>query len=71
MPQQFGGVYRVAITPADVGARITLRRTLPEGVGDVVGELLSWTAGTLTIRTRRRGDVEVAESTLLAARRIP
>ena len=67
MPGQFGGVYRIAVTPADVGARVTLRRTMPDGVGDVVGELLSWSDGVLAVRTRK-GDVTVDESTLLAAR---
>lgn len=69
MPGQFGGVYRVAVTPADIGARVTLRRSLPDGVGDVVGELVAWSDGVLTVRTRK-GDVAVAEDTLLAARRI-
>jgi hypothetical protein len=64
-------VYRVAVTPSDVGSRVTLRRAVPEGVSDVVGELLSWSDGVLSVR-RRDGSVEtVPESSLVAARVVP
>lgn len=66
-----GGVYRVSVTPADVGSRVTLRRAVPGGVGDVVGELLSWSDGVLAVR-RRDGDVvTVPEADLVAARVVP
>ena len=64
-------MYRVAVTPADVGSRVTLRRALPDGVGDVVGELLSWSGGELSVRRRDGSVVVVAESTLVAARVVP
>lgn len=64
-------MYRVAVTPADVGARVTVRRALPDGVGDVVGELLSWADGVLTLRRRDGSIVEVAEASVLAARVVP
>jgi hypothetical protein len=64
-------VYRVAVTPADVGARVTLRRAVPDGVGDVVGELLSWSAGVLSVRRRDGSVVTVEESSLVAARVVP
>jgi hypothetical protein len=64
-------VYRVTVTPADVGSRVTLRRALPDGVGDVVGELLSWSAGELSVRRRDGSVVVVPESALLAARVVP
>jgi hypothetical protein len=69
-----GGVYRVAVTPADVGSRVSVRRVLRdgrEGVGDVVGSLESWASGVLAIRRRDGSVVSVAESDLLAARVVP
>jgi hypothetical protein len=66
-----GGVYRVAVTPGDVGARVTLRHAVADGVSDVVGELLSWTSGVLSVRRRDGSVVEVAESSLVAARVVP
>jgi hypothetical protein len=70
-PIPAGGVYRIAVTPADVGARVTLRRAVPDGVGDVVGELLSWASGVLAVRRRDGTVVEVPESALVAARVVP
>jgi hypothetical protein len=64
-------VYRITVTPADVGSRVSLRRALPDGVGDVVGELLSWASGELSVRRRNGSVVVVPESTLLAARVVP
>ena len=63
--------YATTATPADVGARVVLRRRLPEGgLGDVLGYLLRWSDGLLLVRTRG-GDVEVAEADLVAAKRVP
>jgi hypothetical protein len=59
------------VTPADVGSRVTVRRALPDGVGDVVGELVSWAGGVLTIRRRDETLVEVAESAVVASRVVP
>lgn len=61
-------MYRVAATPADVGSRVTLRRAVPGGVSDVVGELLSWSDGVLEVRRRDGSVVAVAEIDLVAAR---
>jgi hypothetical protein len=61
----------VAVTPADVGSRVTLRRAVPDGVGDVVGELLSWSAGVLSVRRRDGSVVSVDEASLVAARVVP
>ncbi len=61
----------MAVTPADVGSRVTLRRAVPDGVGDVVGELLSWSAGVLSVRRRDGSVVTVEESSLVAARVVP
>jgi hypothetical protein len=67
-------VYRVTISPADVGARVMVRRRLSdgrEGFGDVVGDLLSWSDDVLTIRTPRSGDVTVDAATVVAGKRVP
>jgi hypothetical protein len=61
----------VAVTPADVGSRVTLRRAVADGVSDVVGELLSWSSGVLSVRRRDGSVVEVPESALVAARVVP
>ena len=67
-------MYRIAVTPGDVGARVSVRRVLTdgrEGLGDVVGELLSWTGGVLAVR-RRDGSVEqIPERTLVSAKIVP
>lgn len=61
----------MAVTPADVGSRVTLRRAVPGGVGDVVGELLSWVDDVLSVR-RRDGSVEsVPLASVVAARVVP
>jgi N-acetylglutamate synthase len=65
--------YRVTISPADVGKRITVRartRALPgqPSATDTVGTLRSWRDGILRIE-RRDGSVrEIPEADLLAAR---
>jgi hypothetical protein len=68
---RFGGRLVVAITPSDVGKRVTTRRRTDEGFRDAVGELVSWRDGVLVVR-RRDGDlVEIAEACLAAARVVP
>ena len=61
----------MAVTPSDVGSRVTLRRAVPGGVGDVVGDLLSWSDGVLSVRRRDGSVVAVAEADLVAARVVP
>ncbi|GAA2725857.1 MULTISPECIES: GNAT family N-acetyltransferase [Streptomyces] len=71
-----GGGPAVRISATDVGKRVSIRRlnepgSSPERFTDTVGVLTSWTAGVLRI-TRRSGEVvEVAESTLVAAKVVP
>jgi len=58
--------------PADVGARVVLRRRLPEGaLGDVLGHVEQWSDGVVRVRTRTGTTVEVAEADLVAAKRVP
>jgi hypothetical protein len=66
-------IYRVTISPADVGARVMVRRRLGDdqaGFGDVLGDLLSWAGDVLTIRTRT-GDVVVDAAAVVAGKRVP
>ncbi|GII93107.1 hypothetical protein [Sinosporangium siamense] len=68
MTPRFGARLAVAITPSDVGKRVTVRRADQGGFRDVVGTLISWTDGTLTI-VRRDGTVaEISEKSLVAAK---
>jgi hypothetical protein len=56
----------------DSGMRVSLRRTLPEGgYGDVLGDLMSWANGVVRIERRDGTIVEIDESTVVAAKRIP
>lgn len=73
-----GGHYVLAVTPADVGARVSLRRRLAappadgrEVYGDVLGDLLAWTGGELLVRTRDGAEVRIEEATLVAGKKIP
>lgn len=61
----------MTVTAADVGSRVSVRRSLPDGVGDVVGVLESWADGVLTLRKRDGSVVTVAESSLLAGKVVP
>jgi hypothetical protein len=68
MAPRLGARLVVAITPSDVGKRVTVRRRVPEGFRDVVGILESWHDGVLTIAKRDGTMIEVAEETLAAAK---
>ena len=61
----------MTVTPADVGSRVTLRRTVEGGVSDVVGVLESWASGALAVRRRDGSLVTVAEASLLAGKVVP
>ena len=61
----------MTVTPADVGARVSLRRAVDSGVSDVVGVLESWTAGILVVRRRDGALVSVAEADLVAGKVVP
>ncbi|GAA5077242.1 hypothetical protein HNP84_003678 [Thermocatellispora tengchongensis] len=68
MTPRFGARLVVAIHPSDVGERVTIRRRVPEGFRDVVGELVSWRDGLLVVRRRDGELVEIAEESLAAAK---
>lgn len=64
-------VHRV--TPGDVGSRVSVRRWLDADhteAGDVVGELLAYQDGHLTVDART-GPVTFPEHTVLASRTVP
>lgn len=61
----------MAVTPADVGSRVSVRRVVPGGVGDVVGDLLAWDDGVLALRRRDGTVVSVPEADVVAAKVVP
>jgi hypothetical protein len=64
-------VHRV--TPDDVGRRVSVRRWLDEDhteAGDVLGDLLAYADGRLTV-DGRDGPVTFGEDTVLASRVVP
>jgi hypothetical protein len=70
--QRTGVRYTVDVGPGDSGVRVSLRRALPEGgYGDVLGQLLSWTAETVTVERRDGTVVEVPAAAVVAAKRVP
>ncbi|MCC5581610.1 MULTISPECIES: putative acetyltransferase [Microtetraspora] len=71
MTPRFGARFVVAITPADVGKRVTTRRVVPGGFGDAVGVLEAWSGGVLAVRKRDGTLVEIAEESLVAAKVVP
>ncbi|ROO82895.1 hypothetical protein EDD29_0380 [Actinocorallia herbida] len=69
---RFAARLVVAISPADVGARVSLRRRLQTGeYSDVVGILEAWSEGKLRVRRRTGEIVEVAEAALVAGKTVP
>jgi hypothetical protein len=68
--------YVVRITPADIGARVTVRSRLaaPEGratTTDTVGVLRAWSDGFLEIERRDGSVTRLAEADVVAGRVIP
>lgn len=62
-----GGPLR--LSPYDVGARVTVRRRLPDGgFSDTVGVLESWHEGVLVVRRRDGEAVTVAEDSITHGR---
>jgi hypothetical protein len=66
-------VYVVRITPADVGARVVIRRRIagPQTLSDVLGILESWHDDVLAVRTASGEVVQVPRDDIVAARRVP
>ena len=71
---RLGPVYARRLSRAEIGQRVSVRRHLRDGrggLGDVVGELLSWADGRLVIRTRDGAEVAVEEADLVAGKPVP
>ncbi|MFD4861383.1 GNAT family N-acetyltransferase [Streptomyces atratus] len=71
-----GGQLEVRITPADVGKRVSVRRTTERGsqgpkFTDTVGVLTSWDSGVLSVTTKSGDVVRIADSTLVAGKVVP
>ena len=63
--------YERSLGPADVGARVMVRRRLPDGqYGDVLGQLESWSS-TVVVRDRHGVAHAMAEADVVAGKRIP
>ncbi|GII64384.1 hypothetical protein Skr01_44690 [Sphaerisporangium krabiense] len=71
MTSGFGARLVVAISPDDVGRRVTVRRRDPDGFRDAVGVLESWREGVLRVRKRDGTLVEIAEASVVAAKVVP
>jgi hypothetical protein len=55
-----------------VGARVVLRRRLPEGgLGDLLGVVEQWSDGWARLRDRHGAVHEVHERDVVAAKRVP
>ncbi|HEX5994990.1 MAG TPA: GNAT family N-acetyltransferase [Jiangellales bacterium] len=66
----------MTLQPSDVGRRVVVRYRLAEPVNgahatDVLGQLVDWAGGRLTVRTKLGKFVEVPESDVLAAKVVP
>jgi ribosomal protein S18 acetylase RimI-like enzyme len=60
------------LNPRDVGARVSLRHRLRDGqLTDVLGELVTWDQGRLTVRRADGTLVEVDEAAVVAGRTVP
>ncbi|MEV0601200.1 GNAT family N-acetyltransferase [Streptomyces sp. NPDC050315] len=71
-----GGRLEVAITPADVGKRVSVRRLAEPGASterftDTVGVLTSWDDGVLSITRRSGEEVRIMQSALVAGKVVP
>jgi hypothetical protein len=65
------GRYALSAGPADVGARIVLRRRLADGaLGDLLGELRRWD-DVVVVRDRGGLDHTVDRTDVVAAKRVP
>jgi hypothetical protein len=63
--------YVLSVGPDDVGARVVVRRRLPDGaLGDLLGELRRWD-DVVVVRDRAGLEHAVARTDVVAAKRVP
>ena len=64
--------YVVRLTPADVGARVVVRRRLATGGwGDLLGVLERWDDELVVVRDRHGDTHEVRPADVVAGKRVP
>lgn len=72
MSSRFAARLVVAVSPADTGERVSLRRRLQTGeYSDVIGILESWADGVLKVRRRDGEVVEIPAESLAAGKVVP
>lgn len=63
--------YARALSDADVGARVVVRRRLDDGqYGDLLGELLAW-GDRVVVRDRHGVEHAVDRADVVAGKRVP
>jgi hypothetical protein len=67
----FAGRLVIAVSPSDIGHRVTVRRADPDGFRDTIGVLIRWHEGVLGVRKRDGTVVEIPETSVVAAKVIP
>jgi N-acetylglutamate synthase len=66
-----GARYVLSLGPADVGARVVVRRRLADGaLGDLLGELVRWD-DAVVVRDRSGTEHVVTPADVVAAKRVP
>lgn len=73
-PNEWRGGFRfvTSVAPSDVGSRVSLRRSVPDGkFTDVVGVLEGWSDGVIRVRRRDGSLVEFGADTLVAGKVVP
>lgn len=75
MPDPAGPAGSLRLSPADVGSRVMVRCTTPDGSThrwtDLLGDLLSWSDGVLRLRLRDGTTTDVPEHALAAGKVVP
>ena len=62
----------LSVGPADVGARVVVRRRTSDGrLGDLLGVLRRWDDELVVVRGRTGGDTAVLPADVVAAKRVP
>lgn len=64
--------YVLSLSPADVGARVVVRRRLAEGgLGDLLGTLERWDDEAVVVRDRHDVPHRVRPADVVAGKRVP
>ncbi len=64
--------YTLTLGPADVGARVVVRRRLPDNLlADLLGDLLRWDEDHVAVRDRHGVEHLLARRDVVAGKRVP